>query len=210
MSLVWTIVLLLGAAAPPEAPAEGPALRSASGRQELQPPQMELQEGPAPFLDFGWLEMHPRLGMAVFTEDFHIDPSPCFGLEFRAPFPFLSPPSNPHGEYFGLFLELDSAIIERTLVPELEQARGVMVTVMTGLDYALLRNETWRLLIRGGGQYANYGGVTDLREGWGGMAGLTAGLTVSRSVSLTLAPTVMFGRGGDHVLLGFVGLSVEF
>lgn len=169
-----------------------------------------LEQEDAPFLDFGWLEFHPRIGLAVFSDDYQIDPSPAFAVELRAPLPFLAPPSNEHGDYFGLFAEIALTVAERTLEPELDQASGAIMLFTFGLDFTLWRTPSWMMLLRGGYQYAMYGGITDLRDGWGPMAGFSLGFSLTRSVYLTVAPEVSFGRGGDYIAFGLFGLSIGF
>lgn len=167
------------------------------------------EEPSTPFIDFDWLELHVRVGMAIFSKEFHIDPSPAFVIEGRAPIPWLSPSSNPDGDYFGAWAALESAVIKRTIEPAVDKPSGMLLGLSAGLDYTILRNTTWMILAKVGVMYATYGGVTDLNDGIAPVAGLTLGLTVSRSVAITLAPEYILGDG-DNIILGTVGIAIDF
>ena len=175
-----------------------PELPQAFGEQE------------APFVDFDWMEMHPRIGLALFSDKYNVDPSPCFGIEFRAPIPFLAPPSNKHGEYFGLFAETHIALIERNIEPELDKPKGPIFMLTLGMDYTIFRNSTWLLLVKTGMQYASYGGITDLQDGFAPVVGLTTGFVLSSSVSFMLTPEFVYGDSGDYIILGLAGVAVAF
>jgi hypothetical protein len=161
------------------------------------------------FVDFEWLEMQPRVGMAIFSKTFWINASPSFGVEFRAPLPWLSPSSNPTGDYFGIWAELDGIIAKRTILPAVAQPSGIILMLTLGVDYTIIRDETWLVLVRAGMQFASYGGITDLHSGFAPVAGVTLGLAVSRSLSITLAPEMIFGKS-DSIILGMVGLAIQF
>ena len=226
-------VLLLGLAAGPDDPAmrdeamadlgrrvgstvDAPADRKERRQQEdprPQRPESPLDERPAnapTFIDFDWLELHTRVGMAKFSKDFHINLSPCVVIEGRAPFVWLSPSDNPDGEYFGVWAELSMAFIKRTIEPSVDKPSGAMIALGIGLDYTILRNSTWLLLVRAGIQYATYGGVTDLMDGMSPMAGFTVGLSVSRSVSITVSPEYIMGQQSDSIIFGVVGVAIDF
>src|SRR5436190_1888886 len=168
------------------------------------------EEPATPIIDFDWLELHVRVGMAIYSKEFHIDPSPAFTIEGRAPIPWLSPSSNPDGDYFGAFAELGMAIIKRTITPAVDKPSGAEIMLTVGVDYSFIRNTTWMVVLRAGMQYATYGGVTDLKDGFGPMVGVTAGLTISRSVSIVIAPEYILGGSGDSVIMGTVGVAIDF
>jgi hypothetical protein len=179
-----------------------------------QRPQEPGQEAPLAtqwsVVDFGWLELYPRAGLAIFSAKYHINASPVLEIEAHAPIPWLSPASNPNGDYFGAFAHLNFAVIKRTIVPKLAKASGVMASIAFGLDYTFYRDETWLLLARAGIQYTTYGGVTDLNDGGQVVVGFTAGLSVSRSLMFTLTPEIVYATTGDHILMGLLGIAVEF
>ena len=126
--------LMLGLAAGPEDPsfASADGVRSealadlarrigpdpeAPAKRQQEDPRPQRPDGPVqapegsndPWIEFGWFELHVRAGMAIFSKEFHIDPSPAFVIEGRAPLPWLSPSSNPDGDYFGGFAEIGFA-----------------------------------------------------------------------------------------------------
>lgn len=178
-----------------------------------QRPESPLDERSADaptFIDWDWLELHTRVGMAKFSKDFHINLSPCVVIEGRAPLVWLSPSDNPDGEYFGVFAELSVAFIKRTIQPSVAKPSGAMVALAIGMDYTILRNATWMILVRAGIQYATYGGVTDLKDGMSPMAGFTVGLSISRSVSITVSPEYILGQESDNIILGVVGVAIDF
>jgi hypothetical protein len=190
---------------------------SKAERQDEEKPQRPQEPPKEPplatqwsIVDFGWLELYPRAGLAIFSSKYHIKPSPVLEIEAHAPIPWLSPSSNPQGDYFGAFAHLNFAMIKRTIVPTLAKASGIMASIAIGLDYTFYRDDTWLLLARAGIQYTTYGGVTDLNDGGQVIAGFTAGLSVSRSLMFTLTPEIVYAATGDHILMGLVGVAVEF
>ena len=200
-----------------------PALRdeapppSASPRQEGEkqepPPVPRAKEAIAeetPALDLGWFELYPRIGFASFSSKYHVDPSFFFGVAARAPMPWLSPSTNPHGEYFGLFVELDVSVIKRNIFPKLEKDSGPIFMLGFGIDYTIYRSESWLLMVEAGAHYINFGGVTDLTNGLTPMAGIIGGITVSPGVSLTLMPEIAYPRTGDYIMMLSLGLAWEF
>ncbi len=172
----------------------------------LDPPQSKE----AAVLDFNWLELQPRVGLAVFSKDYHIDPSAAFGVLARVPIPWLSPSSNPDGDYFGLFTQLDIAVVKRNIEPKLDKDAGPVMFLAVGIDYSLYRDETWMIMVAGGIQYGFFGGITDLIDGFAPIAALRLGVTVSRSVSLTFSPEYCMGQKGDSIILALVGAQIGF
>jgi hypothetical protein len=221
-------ILLLGLAAGPDEPEALADLARRIGPEALntEAPVKPQQEDPrpqrpdapvqapeqasTPWIDFDWFELHVRVGMAKFSKQFYIDPSPSFAIEGRAPLPWLSPSSNPDGDYFGAFAEIAFTSIKRTITPPVDKPSGAMLSMTVGMDYSIIRNTTWMVLARVGIQYATYGGVTDLKDGMGPMAGVTAGLTISRSVSITISPEYIRGGSGDSIIIGTVGVAIDF
>src|SRR5579862_2416779 len=181
---------------------EGPDGAAEQPQQEDEkPPRPQSTAAPSEkvsqgLIDFGWLELYPRAGIALFSSKYHINASPAIEIEARAPLPFLSPSSNPEGDYFGAFAQLNFVPIKRTIVPTLAKASGLMSSIALGMDYTLYRDETWLLMPRVGFQYTYYGGVTDLKNGGQVVAGFTAGLGLSRSLVLTLTPEIIYAKTG--------------
>ncbi len=175
-----------------------------------QPGPPQARSSSRPFVDFDWLELTPRVGFAFFSEDFESDPSLSAGVAARAPMPWLSPASNPGGEYFGLFAGLSAAMIDREIEPEPDQPDGWAFFLSLGVDYTLFRDATWLLMAQAGGQYANYGGITDLEDGFGFVAGLAVGLNLAEGVALAYSPEFNFGRAGDWIHLSSIGFMIQF
>lgn len=177
-------------------------------RPETPVPPPGTQE--AGVVDFEWLELQPRIGMAIFSKDYHIDPSAAFGILARVPITWLSPSSNPDGDYFGLFAQLDIAVVKRNIEPKLDKDSGPVMFLAFGIDYSLYRDETWMIMLAGGIQYGMFGGITDLIDGFAPIVALRLGVTVSRSVSLTFSPEYCMGQKGDSIILALVGAQIGF
>lgn len=222
--IAWSAVAVLLAAAQ-AAPQELRSLEDPSGKRrqdtEQKPPAPTLvQEEPSAWLgasddgggllDLEWLEMQPKVGLAVFSDDFKIDPSPAISLLFHAPMPFLTL-SDPGDEHFGAFFELTVLpSVERDLNPPPDKTSGAVILVSAGLDYTLLRNQSLYLVVSGGIQYASYGGISDLSDGIGGMGGLSAGVYLGGGLTLALSGEYVFADDGNYIGLGSLGLVVEF
>ena len=174
-----------------------------------QRPTQEIQPKSGGLVDFDWLELQPRVGMGLFSKEYHINASPAFGVELRAPVMLLSPSSNPTGDYLGIWLELTGVMARRTLVPAVDKPSGLIMATTLGLDYTFYRDETWLMMARAGIQYVMYGGISDLKNGYGPMIGITAGAAITRSISLTVAPELLMGKS-DYIILGLVGLAIQF
>lgn len=172
-------------------------------------PRAAAQEE-TPTIDFSWLEIYPRLGMAKFSSKYHVKPSVCLGVAVRAPMPWLSPDSNPHGEYFGLFAELDLAVIKRDIFPKLQNDGGPIFMVGFGVDYTIYRSESWLLMVEAGFHYVHFGGITDLTNGITPMFGIIGGISMSRGVSLSLSPEIEYPKTGDYIMMVTLGLVWEF
>jgi hypothetical protein len=194
---------------------EGPDGAAEKPQQEDEKPPRPQSTAPTEkvsqgLIDFGWLELYPRVGIATFSSKYHINASPAIEIEARAPLTFLSPASNPEGDYFGAFAQLNFVPIKRTIVPTLAKASGLMSSIAVGLDYTVYRDETWLLMPRLGIQYTYYGGVTDLKNGGQVLAGFTAGMGISKSLLLTLTPEIVYAKTGDYILMALLGVAIEF
>ena len=193
-----------------ESEAEAP---SQSQEETSQEPPRAPERSPATshsaLIDFDWLEIQPRVGMAVFSKDYHVKPSPCFGLVAHAPITWLSPSSNPDGEYFGIFSKLDIAVIKRDIFPKLDKPGGAIFMFALGLDYTIYRSENWLLMVEGGLQYCHYGGITDLSNGIAPVVGAKIGITISRAVSLSFSPEYI-KTDGNHILMGWISAMIEW
>jgi hypothetical protein len=181
---------------PPPAPLEAPALK--------------LEDEGLPWIDFDWVELEPRLGVGIFSSGYKMDPSPFISLLTHVPLTLLTPSSDPGGEYFGLFAEVNFfPSVTRDLDPEPDKVSGSLLFLNLGVDFTFLRNQSFYLAARAGFQYALYGGISDLNDGFGFMAGAEGGIYLGKSLTLTLGPEVAFGDG-DNVILTSLGLLIEF
>ena len=231
-SLLRDVVLLLGMAAGPDDPAlrdeamadlnrrtgtaSEPTDKPNKGQQEdprpqrPQEPLVEQGANPPTIVDWDWLELHTRVGVSMFSGDYNINMSPTVVIEGRAPLVWLSPSDNPDGEYFGAFAELGMTFIKRTIKPAVDKPSGAMISLGVGVDYTILRNSTWMILVRAGIQYTTFGGVTDLKDGISPMAGFTVGMSITRSVSITISPEYILGQQSDNIIVGVVGVAIDF
>ncbi len=191
---------------------------AAPKKQEEKPPAEAPPEAPAlnpkdeglPWVDFDWIELEPRFGLALFSDGYKTDPAPFLSLLIHAPLTLLSPASNPGGEYFGLFAEVNFfPRVTRDLDPEPEKVSGSILFFNMGFDFTFLRNQSLYLAARAGFQFAWYGGISDLSDGFGAMAGIEGGFFVGKGLTLTLGSEIALGDG-DHVLLNSLGLLIEF
>jgi hypothetical protein len=213
-------LLVLGLLAGP-APGDDAKPPAAPGKQEEKPAETlpapleirapALEDEDLPWIDFDWIEIQPRVGLALFTEDYHIDPSPYFSLLAHVPLTLLSPSSDPGGEYFGLFAEANFfPQVTRDIDPEPDNPSGSILVFNMGFDFTLLRNQSLYLVLQGGAQFAWYGGITDMNDGFGSMAGLSAGVYLGKGLTATLGSEVSFGTGGDRIYMNSLGLLIEF
>jgi hypothetical protein len=212
-------LLLLGALLGPAAPDDA-APAAAPKKQEEKPPEAPppapapapiLEEQGLPWIDFDWVDFQPRVGLALFSDDYRMDPAPYFSLLAHVPVPLLSPGSDPGGEYFGLFAE--AAFIprvERDLDPEPDDPSGMVLLASLGFDFTLLRNQSLYLVVQGGAQYGWYGGISDMDDGIASMAGLAGGIFLGKGCTLTLGSEVVFAHAGDRIYLNSLGLLIEF
>ena len=165
----------------------------------------------APWIDFEWLEIHPKVGIAIFTDDYHIDPSPFGALQAHVPLPLFSPSSNPGGEYFGVFAEVAFVpSVERDLDPAPSGSKGSLLFISGGIDFTFLRNQSLYLSVHGGAQYGWYGGITDLEDGIASLAGATVGFYAGNGMTVTLGGQSVFAHAGDRIYMGSLGLLIEF
>ncbi|HZE97157.1 MAG TPA: hypothetical protein VE981_09020 [Planctomycetota bacterium] len=163
-----------------------------------------------PVLDLDWFELSPAIGFAVYSTKYRADPAPALTIGAHAPVPWLSPASDPGGEYFGLFAEAAFMTIDRNLSPSVDHRRGLATFFSLGMDYSFLRDSLWILMARAGVLYAYYGDIADLNSGFGFAIGATGGIQISGKLGLTYSPELLFGKSGSLVFLNTLGLSIQF
>ena len=178
-------------------------------REPFPPPDSGARKSP-PIVDLEWLELTAGVGVAVFSHDYLTAPSASFLVSAHAPLPWLSPGSDPKGEYFGLFLEAAFATIDRDMSPTVEHRRGVAAFTTLGMDYSFVRDSSWILMARAGVLYAYYGNIAQLNSGVGGTAGAVAGIQLSGKMSLSYQPEAFFGKGGSLIFLNTLAFSFQF
>jgi len=173
--------------------------------QPLRPARTER-----PFIDLDWLEVTPGAGMAFFSSNFLADPAPCFAIRAHAPMPWLNPPSDPIGEYFGLFAEVELTTIDRKMSPAVTDRSGLITMFSVGVDFSFVRDGAWILMARVGAAYVHYGSVADLQNGIGPLIGLTVGYELSGKLALTYSPEMILGDTGSRIFMNTLGLLIHF
>jgi len=163
-----------------------------------------------PFVDLDWLELTPGIGIAIFSSKYDADPTAALSLGAHAPLPWLSPSGDNVGEYFGLFAEAAFMNIDRNLSPTVDHRQGLASFFSLGLDFSIVRDGTWIAVVRAGALYAYYGGIADLKSGFGFMAGASFGLQISGKMGLVYTPEVLFGDTGSMIFVNTLGLSIQF
>lgn len=195
---------------------ESPPLPRAMALQEpAQDPAPPLEPPAAPqgdpaLVDLDWLELHPGIGFAVYSDEYLADPGAALTLLAHAPLPWLSPASDPTGEYFGVFASVSFATIDRDLSSTVDHRKGTALFASIGMDYSLVRDGTWIVLARAGLLYAYYNDIADLNSGPGFMAGLTAGIQITGKMGLTYSPDFLFGDSGSLIVINTLGLLIQF
>lgn len=184
--------------------------RGPQPQEEARPRTEPLPETGRAAIDWERLELNPRLGFVFYSEAYDADPEFALALHARAPMPWMSPSADPRGDYFGLYASLTLTSIDRDEEPGVEDGSGTVLLLSLGVDYTLVRNETWLVLAHAGLQYATYGGADGLNDGFGFVIGATGGLRLGSALSLTYTPELVFGHGSSLLYLHTVGLSFEF
>jgi hypothetical protein len=208
------------AAAPEEKPVRPPR-QGKKDDQESKPQENPLREPermPArleeeglPWVDFDWFELQPRLGIAAFSSDYRIGTSFCFSLVGHVPIPAISLGGNPEAEHFGLFAEVNVIPgVKRDLNPAPSHSSGTIFLASAGVDYTFLRNQTLYLAAEVGVQYGYYGGIADLKNGIAPVVGFAGGVYLGKGMTLTGGPEVILGKSSSHIILGSLGLLIEF
>ena len=216
MSALFALLILVSPApddelaAPPAKRQEEPAPKPTVRPEQEAAPLLKDDLGGG-LLDFDWMELHARLGLASFSDDFRIDPTFQVSLVAHVPMPWLSPGSDPGGDYFGAFLGLTLIPgVERDLNPAPDNADGSIFLVHFGVDYTVLRNQSLYLAVEAGGQYASYGGMADLSDGLGLFVGLNGGLHLGGGLTLGAALETALVDDGNRIDLISLDLVIEF
>lgn len=175
------------------------------------------QESPAPpgkpgpgFIDVGRLALIPQLSFLFFSGDFESDPKFGGGFSLHAPMPWFSREvvGLDHDD-FGLLLDLTVSGIDRD-IDLLEDPSGNVWFVTTGMDYAFWGNETFGAEAQIGLQYGDFGGVTDLDNGFALMAGLRGRARIARGIHAIVDSQIGFGNSGDDIYFLKFGVQIDF
>jgi hypothetical protein len=171
-------------------------------------------------VDFDHVEAAVRASLLVFSENFEADPEPGFGVFLRAPMPWSSLQERGwtgkvevdawDEGYFGVWVEFEMSSIDRTFDPPLLKPDGSIFFVGAGIDYTFYRDDTWQLMLKLGGQYGNFGGVTDTVDGAAVTVGLTLGVQASEGLWITWTPEVALAERGDHIIFNHLGFLYKF
>lgn len=163
------------------------------------------------FLALDETELSLRGGMLWFSEDFGADPEPAGGALLEVPMPWLG-----HGVFglprdgIGVFASFTASSMDRDYSPPVLEPSGDLMFFNTGLSLSLLRNDTWLARIYGGYQYADYGDVSDMRDGSAGLVGAGLGVGITGGLKLTWTGELIFARDGDQLIFNYAGLLLEF
>lgn len=193
-------------------------------RMLYQEPAPAVQEPPAApvapreaqateykLLDFDHLEGAARIGFLFFSDDFEADSEVAGGLQFRAPSPLLSRGLfGMASDDIGAFLEITVSGMDRDVDPPLDEPDGTLLFITGGLDWTLLRDETFRVAAQGGLQFGHFGGITDTDDGVALLIGAVGAVQVTNGLWVTLTPQAAFADAGDNIFFLHLGLQVEF
>lgn len=183
--------------------------------QEGEPTTPRELVPPAPtslsFVDFDRLEIGLRGSILVFSDDFEADPEAGGGVYLRAPMPWISRDLLGLSEDdVGIFADLTMSVIDRDLTPEPKNPDDTLFFAGAGLDYTIVEDDTFLLRVQISFQYVNFGGVTDLDDGFAFRPGVLAGLRLADWLSVTVNPEVGFSDAGARIIFGHAGLIIRF
>lgn len=173
-----------------------------------------LQEeagGGRDFFDFDKLELGAWLGIVDASSDFESDPQLGGGLLLRAPMPWLSQDVlGMEQADLGFFVQLAFTRIDRDLDPEPDKPDASIFLAGLGLDYALVMDETWRLLLQAGFQWVDFGDVFEVDDGFAFLGGVMGGLALGSNLWIIADPQIWLGEGGDFLYALGAGLLIQF
>ena len=172
----------------------------------LDPPQVDRRRA-STLEGLSEFDVTLRGGMVLFTGDFQSDPEPCVGLLLRTPVPWFS---RALGGRLGLFLSGTASSIEREAEPAFQEPKGDLLFGEAGLDLAVATGKSFTLSLQAGGQYADYGDVSRLDNGFGLLTGARTGVRVVGNAWLTYDFECVFVQNQDLLLFNFLGLAFGF
>ena len=177
----------------------------------VEPQERLRSSGNNALFAFEEVELTVRGGMVWFSDDFGADPEPCAGALIEIPMPWLG-----HGVFglppdgLSLFASFTATQIDREYAPPVLVPAGDPTFFNVGLSLSLFRGETWSGQIFGGYQHGDYDGVTDMRDGSAGLAGMGLGWNITGSLRLTWHGEVVIAHDNELLIFNYAGLLVEF
>ena len=176
--------------------------------QEQPTPVPSSTSSGSGFVDLDQLEGKAWAGMLMYSEDFESGSMPAAGIVLRAPMPWLSDPGATEDD-FGFFVQFTGGQVDRDLT-FLQEKSGTVFFIGAGADYALVDEESWMLRAQLGIQYENFGGVTDLEDGFATIIGLDGSLDIGSGIRIGVTPQWFLADAGDWVFAVQFGLSFRF
>jgi hypothetical protein len=160
-------------------------------------------------LDLDDLEGNAWAGLLGFSGDYHSDPKFAAGVLVRAPSPLLSRGLfGMKRDDLGIYLQAGAGSLDRD-VNTTDDTRGSVLLGTVGVDYKLVRNETWMLLAQGGLQYVGVKDVASANDGVGFVLGGLGGFALTDRLWITFNPQFILGDG-DYLYLMSLGLHYSF
>jgi hypothetical protein len=160
-------------------------------------------------LDLDDLEGNVWAGLLGFSSDYHSDPKFTAGVLVRAPSPLLSRGLfGMKRDDLGIYLQAGAGSLDRD-VSTPDDTRGSVLLGTLGVDYTIVRNETWMVLAQGGMQYVGVKDVASANDGVGFVVGGLGGFALTDRLWITFNPQFILGDG-DYLYLLSVGLHYSF
>jgi hypothetical protein len=160
-------------------------------------------------LDLDDLEGSVWAGLLGFSSDYHSDPKFTAGVLVRAPSPLLSRGLfGMKRDDLGIYLQAGAGSLDRDLNTT-EDTRGTVLLGTLGVDYTLIRNDSWLLLAQAGVQYVGITDVASANDGVGFAVGGLGGFALTDRLWITFNPQFILGDG-DYLYLMSLGLHFSF
>jgi hypothetical protein len=214
--------------ATPSLAAFEPSARSSEARDPA--PDLEGQAPPAPasqaiptppksstapsgdssrVLDLDDLEGNAWAGLLGFSGDYHSDPKFAAGVLVRAPSPLLSRGLfGMKRDDLGIYLQAGAGSLDRD-VDTTDDTRGAVLLGALGVDYRIVRSESWMFLAQAGMQYVGVKDVASANDGVGFVVGGLGGFALTDRLWITVNPQFILGDG-DYLYLVSLGLHYSF
>lgn len=160
------------------------------------------------FVDFEHSELEIHLSFVYYSADFEAGPEFGLGALWRVPLPGIL-------ERLGAFAWLEWTRMERE-IERLPSPDGSVVLLGAGLDYALLRDDSWFALVQAGIGYGWFEDISETDDGFGVQLGLLIGYRISDAWAVTVDPNVFAavldfdGDEFDWTFFGNVGILYRF